>query len=170
MSDAPSSSTELTPVLKGIRGELTFTTTSRGPMTAWVTLVDKADLSAAARALKTVGARLSVITAFVRDASGANPLAYLFDVDGANVTLRVRVAPGDAVETLVPMFRNADWLERELMELFDIQVSGRANSPRLFLDESVDAHVMDRLVPLSVLANAASTEVLFQRIAETGEG
>jgi NADH-quinone oxidoreductase subunit C len=153
--------------LGALRGELVFTDYSHGLVTAWLTLTDRSDLVAASRAIKALGGRLSVITAWVRTAAKVNPLAYLFDVDGSNVTLRLTVGPGQSVATIVPLFRNADWLEREVMELYDIEVSGRPTSNRLFLDASVDAHVMERLIPLSVLANAASTTVLFDRLTAT---
>ena len=167
MTATPESRQILLSTLAAMRGQLTVTDHPHGLVTAWLTLADKADLAAAARAVKALGGRLSVITALVRNPAGANPLAYLFDVDGSNVTFKITVAPGEAVETIVPLFRNADWLEREFMELYDIQVSDRPHSKRLFLDESVDAHVMERLIPLSVLANAASTTILFDRIAAT---
>ena len=152
---------------QSIRGSLKWTEHDHGLMTAWLTLADNTDLASAARVLKGIGARLSVITAFVRDASGTTPMAYLFDVQGSNVTLRLSVKAGESVESIVSLFRNADWLEREFMELYDIKVSGRVNTKRLFLDEGVDGQVMDRLIPLSVLANAASTAILFDRIKET---
>ncbi len=169
MTGTPESRQILLSTMGAMRGDFTFTDHPHGLVTAWLTLADKSDLAAAARAIKALGGRLSVITALVRNEAGANPLAYLFDVGGSNVTFKLTVKPGEAVETIVPLFRNADWLEREFMELYDIKVSGRPNSKRLFLDESVDAHVMERLIPLSVLANAASTTVLFDRIAATQE-
>ncbi len=169
MTGTPASRQILLSMLNSMRGTLEFTEHKHGLVTAWLTLTDMADLASAVRALKALGARLSVITAFVRTDSGASPLAYLFDVNGSNVTIKLTVAAGEAVETIVPLFRNADWLEREFMELYDVKVGGRLNSKRLFLDESVDSHVMERLIPLSVLANAASTTILFDRIAATQE-
>ena len=169
MTGTPESRQILLSMLKTMRGTLSSTDHPHGLVTAWLTLSDKADLASAARALKGLGARLSVITAFVRTGEDASPLDYLFDIAGSNVTIRLLVPAGEAVETIVPLFRNADWLEREFMELYDIKVSGRLNSKRLFLDESIDSHVMERLIPLSVLANAASTAILFDRIAATQE-
>jgi NADH-quinone oxidoreductase subunit C len=167
MTATPERRQVLLSTLQALRGALIVTDHPHGLITAWLILADRTDLPVAARAMKALGGRLSVITALVRNAAGNNPLAYLFDVDGSNVTFKIAVPPGEAVETIVPLFRNADWLEREFMELYDIKVSGRPNSKRLFLDESIDAHVMERLIPLSVLANAASTTILFDRIAAT---
>jgi len=158
----------LLPKLRTLFEAITSKPGPNGRDTLWVDLPGPTGLAALARALKEIGARLSVITAFGRDTADASPLAYTFDLDGVTLTLKFRVFPNEAVETIVPLFRNADWLEREVMELFDVRVFGRPHNRRLFLDESVDGQVMDRLIPLSVLSNSASTTMLFERIAETG--
>ncbi len=168
MTETTATGAALLPALRTLFGTITTVPGPNGRATIWVDLPGPASLAATARALKDIGARLSVITAFTRDATGASPLAYTFDIEGNTLTLKFRVRPDEAVETIVPLFRNADWLEREIMELFDVRVSGRPHNRRLFLDESVDGQVMDRLIPLSVLANSASTTMLFERIAETG--
>ena len=168
MNEPAAEGTALLPKLIALFGSITTAAGPNGRDTIWVELPGPGSLPAPAQALKEIGARLSVITAFTRDASGASPLAYTFDIDGITLTLKFRVRPDEAVETVVPLFRNADWLEREVMELFDVRVSGRPHNRRLFLDESVDGQVMDRLIPLSVLSNSASTTLLFERIAETG--
>lgn len=161
--------TAFLPRLRSLLGEVTTTPSRNGRMVAWVSLADPKALVPAASALKQIGARLSVITAFARDPAGASPLAYTFDVAGDTVTLRLRVEADAGVETIVPIFRNADWLEREVMELFDVRITGRPHNRRLFLDESVDGQALERLLPLSIVSNAASTELLFDRIAEAAK-
>lgn len=152
-----------------IRGDFRLDEGTHGLVTAWFTLADKGDLAAACRSLKAMGARLSMITALRAESAGENAIAYHFDIDGSTVTLKVALASGDAVETIVPVFRNADWHEREFMELYDIKVTGRLDNRRLFLDESVDGRVMERLIPLSVLSNAASTTMLFEKLISSRE-
>ncbi len=161
--------TAFLPKLRSLLGEVTTTPNRNGRIVAWVNLPDPAALVPLARALKQISARLSVITAFARDAAGVSPLAYTFDVEGNTVTLKLRVVPDIGVETIAPIFRNADWLEREVMELFDVRITGRPHNRRLFLDESVDGQAMERLLPLSIVSNAASTELLFDRIAEAAK-
>lgn len=98
-------------------------------------------------------------------------IAYHFDLDGNTLTLIVFL-PIDAgtVESLTPLFRNADWSERELMEIYNIQVVGHPNPRRLFLDESVEPAVLERLIPFSALVNAASTKSLWEQILASKGG
>ena len=156
-------------VAQRVCGEFSLTEGKHGRITAWMTLRDKASLVPCCRSLKDAGARLSMITAMAGAGEGVDMIAYHFDLDGSTATVKVSVASGDSVETIVPIFRNADWHEREFIELYDIGVHGRADTRRLFLDESVDGQVMERLIPLSVLSNAASTNMLFERLLQDRE-
>ncbi|SBW06235.1 Carbon monoxide-induced hydrogenase NuoC-like protein CooU [uncultured Alphaproteobacteria bacterium] len=179
--------------------------TAKGVAIAWCELADPADLEAAARCLKDLGARLSTITALqpkppeadddeeeeedgddAGEAGEPEPpralggvaidgtsyeIAYHFDVDGDTLTLMVFLPAGGAdVPSLTPLFRNADWSERELMEIYSIRVAGHPDPRRLFLDESVDAAVLERLIPFSTLVNAASTKSLWEKILEQKGG
>jgi hypothetical protein len=58
------------------------------------------------------------------------------------------------------------------MELYGMVFSGHPNPRRLFLDKSIDPAVLERLIPFSTLANAASTQELWSKItaaAKAGE-
>lgn len=170
-------------------------TDAKGVATAWCTLASKDDLLAAASLLKTTGARLSTITIFQPKAPPAPPpakegetpppaptffggvvsdgksyeLAYHFDIDGDTLTLIVFVPAGGEVESLTPLFRCADWPERELMEIYAIVVHGHPDPRRLFLDPGIDGAVLERLIPFSTLANSATTKGLWEKIlAQTG--
>jgi NADH-quinone oxidoreductase subunit C len=151
------------------RGGFTLSEGRCGRITAWLALADKDDLRSAAADLKAIGARLSMVTAMAGAEPGTGEVAYHFDIEGSTLTVKVSVAAGGSVDTLVPLFRNADWHEREFMELYDIEVAGRTDNRRLFLDESVAGQVMDRLIPLSVLSNAASTNMLFEKLLTSRE-
>lgn len=164
MSEVPSIVELVTSIARTIPGDFSLDKDRHGRVTAWIVLAHSDDLVAAARALKAIGARLSMITALANQPDGVNIVAYHFDIEGSTLTLKVGVKSGGSVATIVPFFRNADWHEREFMELYDLDVSGRANSQRLFLDETVDRRVMQRLIPLSVLSNAASTTMLFEKL------
>jgi hypothetical protein len=92
-------------------------------------------------------------------------IAYHFDLDGDTLTLVVFLAAdAAAVRSLTPLFRNADWTERELMEVYNVRVEGHPNPRRLFVDESVEAGVLERLIPFSTMVNAASTKELWEKI------
>lgn len=164
MSEVPDIIERVTSVARTIPGDFSLAEEKAGRVTAWIALAQSDDLVAAARSLKAIGARLSMITALADQPEGINTIAYHFDIEGSTVTLKVGVEPGGSVATIVPLFRNADWHEREFIELYDIHVSGRTNSQRLFLDETVERRVMQRLIPLSVLSNAASTTMLFEKL------
>ncbi len=174
------------------------TTNARGVTVAWCELADNADLFAAATLLKEMGARLSTISALqprppedddeddddakAKDAPPPVALSglpidgktyqilYHFDLDGSTLSLSVFL-PVDAgtVPSLTPLFRNADWPERELMEIYNLRIVNHPDPRRLFLDESIEPAVLERLIPFSTLVNAASTKSLWEKIIEHKE-
>ena len=73
------------------------------------------------------------------------------------------------VPSITPLFANADWHEREMMELYGIQVTGHPNPTRLFLDEELDAGILNEAVPLSIMMNGACTTDLWERILNDKE-
>ncbi|WP_237153108.1 NADH-quinone oxidoreductase subunit C [Oryzibacter oryziterrae] len=95
---------------------------------------------------------------------------YHFDIAGDAVTVVAFVPHGGAIASLTPLFRNADWHEREMMELYAINVTDHPDPSRLFLDASIDNAVLERLIPFSTLVNAASTKDLWDRIAANKKG
>ena len=50
------------------------------------------------------------------------------------------------------------------MEIYNLHVVGHPNPRRLFLDETVEPAVLERLIPFSTLVNAASTKSLWEKI------
>lgn len=165
---------------------------SHGVGTAWCELANAADLWRAGEMLKGVGARLSTITAMQphlpeEEEDDAPPPApaslgglpidgktyevlYHFDLDGATLSLRVFLPEGGGeLPSLTPLFRNADWNERELMEIYALTVVGHPDPRRLFLDENLDPAVLERLIPFSTLVNAASTKSLWEKIVAHAE-
>jgi NADH:ubiquinone oxidoreductase subunit C len=97
-------------------------------------------------------------------------LAYHFDVGGDTLTLLVDVPAGGSVDSLTPLFRTADWNERELMELYAIAVRDHPDPRRLFIDSSIEPAVFERLIPFSTLVNAASTDSLWKKIMSAKAG
>jgi len=178
--------------LSGI--QFSMATDSKGVTTAWCTLANSADLLPAATWLKAIDARLSTITVFQPKATlapavaeGEEPAApptflggvekdgksyeidYHFDLDGDTLTLVAHVATGGAIDSLTELYRAADWPEREIMEIYALEVRGHPDPRRLFLDPSIDGAVLERLIPLSTLTNSATTKGLWEKIlAQTG--
>ncbi len=95
---------------------------------------------------------------------------YHFDIAGDALTVIAYVPQGGGIPSLTPLFRNADWHEREMMELYAVAVTGHPDPRRLFLDASVDGAVLERLVPFSTLVNAASTKGLWERLLAGKKG
>lgn len=94
---------------------------------------------------------------------------YHFDIAGDALTVIAYVPQGGSVPSLTPLFRNADWHEREMMELYAVKVTDHPDPRRLFLDASVDGAVLERLIPFSTLVNAASTKGLWERLTAAGK-
>jgi hypothetical protein len=95
---------------------------------------------------------------------------YHFDVDGDAITVIAYVPQGGSVPSLTPLYRNADWHEREMMELYAVVVTEHPDPRRLFLDASIDGAVLERLIPFSTLTNAASTKGLWDKILAGQKG
>ena len=144
--------------------ETSFRDGRHGLFTAWFLLHDKDELLPVCKRFHELGARLSMVTAMLGAGEKSDIIAYHFDFAGSTATVKVGVSHGEEIDSIAGLFRNADWHEREFMELYDIKVRGRQDARRLFLDESVEGQVMERLIPLSVLTNAASTNMLFEQL------
>ncbi|MBV8045695.1 MAG: NADH-quinone oxidoreductase subunit C [Paludibacterium sp.] len=164
-------------------------TDDKGVTTAWCTLASHGDLLPVASWLKTVGARLSTITVFQPKAPPAPKVAegetapppptffggvpmsghayevdYHFDLDGLTLTVVAHVPEGGAIASLTGLFRAADWPEREMMEIYALQVHGHPDPRRLFIDEGIEGAVLERLIPMSTLTNSATTKGLWEKI------
>lgn len=141
-----------------------------GVVTAWVRLSDTGQLVPAATRIKQVGGRLHTISAYQRvegKPTEIHEIAYHFDLDGATLTITVFLTSGQRdIPSLTPVFHNADWNEREFMELYDIKAVGHPNPSRLFIDENIDAAVLQKFIPFSDMVNAASTKALWEKIMQ----
>ncbi len=140
----------------------------KGVTTGWCRLPQSDQLLPAAKAIAELGGRLSTVTAYLaaKDrAQGRREIAYHFDLDGTTLTLTIELPLARAqVPSLTPLFRNADWNEREFMELYDIEVIGHPDPRRLFIDESIEPAVFERLIPYSTLINGASSTTLWEAV------
>jgi NADH:ubiquinone oxidoreductase subunit C len=164
------------------------TTNAKGVSCGWCRLASKDDLRSSAALLKEMGARLSTITILQPKAPLAPPpkegetaavptnfggtandgktfeINYHFDINGDTLTLVIHVPFGSDVESLTPLFRCADWPEREMMELYSIIVRNHPDPRRLFIDPGIEGAVLERLIPYSTLVNSATTKGLWEKI------
>lgn len=136
----------------------------------WFLLAEPDRILDAAKLLKNPGARLAMITAYNEQDRHMRDVCYEFVLEGVVYNLTVHMEPGhDSVPSITPLFANADWHEREMMELYGINVVGHPNPRRLFLDETLDKGLLGEIVPLSIVMNGASSTDLWERILSDKE-
>jgi len=149
-------------------GFLNWTSDVNGNFFGWMKLCDPGSLLSIAPLLAESGARLMTVTAYRNDKFGrmeGYEIAYHFDLEGVVVTVSVCLPDTPPrVPSITPWFKNADWNEREFVELYGIVLENHPNPRRLFLDKSLDAAMLDRLVPLSTMMNGASTSTLWEKV------
>lgn len=139
----------------------------------WFRLISPRRLVDAAACLHKAGARLCMITAYNRRqlSDQIQEVCYHFELEGVvyNVTATLD-SQWPSVPSITPIFANADWHEREMMELYAVRVEGQPNPRRLFLDEELDAGILNEAVPLSVVMNGACTTDLWECILKDKGG
>ena len=162
---------DLTPLCAN-EGDIRHTSDHSGNGYHWFRLENPSKLKTAAKILKGNRARLIMISAYENQDSGLTmkELCYHFDVEGVIYNLTVNQnAEWPIVPSITPEFANADWHEREMMELYQIKVTDHPNPKRLFLDETLDAGQLSTAIPLSVMMNGASSKDLWERILSAKE-
>ncbi len=95
---------------------------------------------------------------------------YHFDLGGDTLTVIAYLPQGGLLGSLTSYFRTADWPEREMMEMYNIAIPNHPDPRRLFIDPSIDTAVLERLIPYSVLVNAASTKSLWDKVLSAKGG
>ncbi len=151
-----------------LKGGFHWTEDRTGNRFYWFRLDASEGLTRAAELLAAFEARMCTVTAYdpAREHGRTrHEIAYHFACAGTMVTVTVPLFEGTrSVPSITPHFRNADWNEREFMELYGINVVGHPNPRRLFLDETLDRGIMNRVIPVSVLMSGASSTDLWERI------
>lgn len=86
-----------------------------------------------------------------RDAVDRFGLVYLLCNTDRNERLTVRVylnEPELVVASVTPLWRGADWLEREVWDMFGIRFEGHPELRRILLPEEFSAHPLRKDYPL----------------------
>lgn len=153
-------------------GSVRHTTDSFGNAYHWFQLDTPHQMTKAAELLHEAGARLAIIAAYNQHNGDEHmqALCYEFVLEGVvyNVTV-VLSNEWPEVPSITPLFANADWHEREMMELYGIRIANQPNPRRLFLDEELDKGLLGDIVPLSIMMNGASSTDLWERILSDKE-
>lgn len=146
------------------------TTDSFGNSYYWFLLSKPEKILDAAKILHSAGARLAMITAYNEHDRRMQDACYEFVVEGIVYNVTVHLSEGhDSIPSITPIFANADWHEREMMELYGIQIINHPNPRRLFLDETLDKGLLGEVVPLSIVMNGANSTDLWERILSDKE-
>jgi NADH-quinone oxidoreductase subunit C len=88
------------------------------------------------------------------DYQGENPrfemVYHLFSLaQNKRLRIKTRLAERDLrVASLVSLWKNADWLEREVYDLFGVQFEGHPDLRRIFMWDGFDGHPLRKDYPL----------------------
>lgn len=74
-------------------------------------------------------------------------IAYGFEAN-RRVRLKVRTDEGEPVPTVVPVWRGADWLEREIWDMFGVTFEGHPDMTRILLWEGFNGHPLRKDFPV----------------------
>ena len=139
----------------------------------WRKLKEPALILDAAKILHGAGARLAMVTAYNQHKvhKHLHDVCYEFVLDGVVYSCTAHMdEEHQHVPSISRLYPNADWHEREMMELYGILVDDHPNPRRLFLDENLDKGLLGKVVPLSIVMNGANSTDLWERILSSREG
>jgi NADH-quinone oxidoreductase subunit C len=61
--------------------------------------------------------------------------------DNVSIMMKTRLGPGvSACQSLVPVYRGADWMERECFDMFGIRFEGHPDLRRILLSDDWEGH------------------------------
>ena len=105
------------------------------PVSQWTAL--------AALAKETLGCRFfSFLTAVDWKDDGLEVLAWIDNTEtGLSLLMKTRLGPGHVTcPSLVPIFRGADWMERECFDMFGVRFDGHPDLRRILLSDDWEGH------------------------------
>jgi len=74
-------------------------------------------------------------------------IAYSFE-GNRRVRLKVRTDDGEPVPTVVPVWKGAEWLEREIWDMFGVTFAGHPDMTRILLWEGFNGHPLRKDFPV----------------------
>jgi NADH-quinone oxidoreductase subunit C len=83
---------------------------------------------------------------------------------GAKIRLRVRVSGSDpVVDSLVPVWLGAGWLEREIFDLMGIRFNGHPDLRRILLPQDWEGHPLRRDYPTEGFRDVPAAQSYFKK-------
>lgn len=149
-----------------------YSSDSFGNGFCWYKLKEPQLILDAATLLHKEGARLAMVTAYNQNKvhKHLHDACYEFVLEGVVYNCTVHMDEEHPhVPSISRLYPNADWHEREMMELYGILIKDHPNPRRLFLDENLDKGLLGKVVPLSVVMNGANSTDLWERILSARE-
>lgn len=138
---------------------------SKGLVEGWCRFQTTESIAQAATVMKEIEARLVTVTAHKIEKEKKHEIVYHFDLDGSACSICIPVAfEKNEVPSITPILKTADWTERELQELYDIQVLNHPNPKRLFLEDTIDEGIMNSMISLSEAMQGASSQTLWEKV------
>ena len=95
----------------------------------WWMRAPRVDVVAMAGMMRRLGARLATMTALALEA-GETAVIYHYVLGPAAVNIRTETR-GRSLPSIAPVTRAADWIEREVHDLFGVEFLGHPNLVRL---------------------------------------
>ncbi len=134
-----------------------------GNSSAWIILNNKRDSEAVAKAVKAYKGRCIVATAY-KNSDDTHTVIYHFDINGLIINLQLHTED-KSFFSITPILASANWAEREIREMYDIEPIGHPNKDRLFLDYSLCKGVLNEYIPLSKMQLGVSkTDILWENV------
>jgi NADH-quinone oxidoreductase subunit C len=114
---------------------------TRTPLVVTVSPGQWAELAAFAK--ETLGCRFfSFLTAVDWKEQGLEVVAKVDNLDdGLAVMMKTRLGPGvSTCASLMPIYRGANWMERECWDMFGIRFDGHPDLRRILLEDTWEGH------------------------------
>lgn len=131
----------------------------------WYEIKEEKDLLLLAQEFEQLGARVCTITCYVLE--NGHEIVYHFDIQGKMVNLKLLLKT-QSICSITPLFKSADWAEREMSELYGITITNHPNPSKLFLDESLKENVLNQYISLSSAMSGRVSQILWEKVKEQG--
>jgi len=81
---------------------------------------------------------------------------------GERVVVRVDLEEGESVETLVPLYKSAEWAEREVYDLFGVQFRNHPDLRRILCHHEFEGHALRKDYPIERGQYLSRPEILLR--------